>query len=164
MVVVISYVSKFYTLIVSKIYRFSVFSFPKNYSIRIKGQSEHSGLGPDIRGVLLQVNSHICLHSFVQKMFPFLCKQHKFFAAYVCQTSICDINFVFIKVCRIFFHEKFVVFLSCPLMASVFVAKYFCASGKFYKEVPQKRSLGLVVLFLVHGLLRNWYLFARNAP
>ena len=106
MVVVISYVSKFYTSMVSKIYRFSVFSFPKKYSIRIKGQSEHSGLGTDIRGVLLQVNSHIFSHSFIQKYFRFYVSSISFFAAYVCQTSIRDINFVFIKVCRIFYRES----------------------------------------------------------
>ena len=44
----------FYALILTKTYRFSIFSYPKNYSIRIKGQSEHSGLCPDIRAVLFE--------------------------------------------------------------------------------------------------------------
>ena len=36
-------------------YRFSIFSFPKNYLILIKGQSEHSELFPDIRAVLFAI-------------------------------------------------------------------------------------------------------------
>ena len=47
-------------LVLSKIYRFSIFSFPKNYSIWIKGQSEHSWLlCPGIRAVLFHFNCKI---------------------------------------------------------------------------------------------------------
>ena len=57
LVLLISFDSKFYTLILPKIYRFSIFSFRKNYSIFLKGQSEYSELCPDIRAVLFSIEA-----------------------------------------------------------------------------------------------------------
>ena len=55
----ISYDSKFHTwfLMLSKIYNFSNFYFPKNCKIWIKGQSEHSRFCPDIRTALFRLRN-----------------------------------------------------------------------------------------------------------